>query len=64
VKDGPRSNRDIRIPKVQLIDAEGQNLGVVATEQALKMAEEAGLDLVEISPMPNRLCARSSIWAS
>ena len=50
VKDGPRSNRDIRIPKVQLIDAEGQNLGVVATEQALKMAEEAGLDLVEISP--------------
>lgn len=50
VKDGPRSNRDIRIPKVQLIGADGQNLGVVATDQALKMAEEAGLDLVEISP--------------
>jgi translation initiation factor IF-3 len=50
VKEGPRSNREIRIPKVQLIDAEGQNLGVVATDQALKMAEEAGLDLVEISP--------------
>jgi len=50
VKDGPRSNREIRIPKVQLIDAEGQNLGVVATDQALRMAEEAGLDLVEISP--------------
>ncbi|MET3584409.1 translation initiation factor IF-3 [Pseudorhizobium tarimense] len=50
VKEGPRSNRDIRIPKIQLIDAEGQNLGVVATDEALRMAEEAGLDLVEISP--------------
>ena len=50
VKEGPRSNRDIRIPKVQLIDAEGQNLGVVPTDEAMKMAEEAGLDLVEISP--------------
>ncbi|MCO5732759.1 translation initiation factor IF-3 [Rhizobium sp. SSA_523] len=50
VKDGPRSNREIRIPRVQLIDAEGQNLGIVPTDQALKMAEEAGLDLVEISP--------------
>jgi translation initiation factor IF-3 len=35
---------------VQLIDAEGQNLGVVPTDQALALAEEAGLDLVEISP--------------
>lgn len=50
VKDGPRSNREIRIPKVQLINEEGVNLGVVPTDQALKMAEEAGLDLVEISP--------------
>ena len=50
MKDGPRSNRDIRIPKVQLIAADGQNMGIVPTDQALKMAEEAGLDLVEISP--------------
>jgi translation initiation factor IF-3 len=50
VKDGPRSNREIRIPKVQLIGADGQNVGIVPTDQALKMAEEAGLDLVEISP--------------
>ncbi|MGE6739729.1 translation initiation factor IF-3 [Allorhizobium pseudoryzae] len=50
VKDGPRSNREIRIPRVQLINAEGENLGIVPTDQALKMAEEAGLDLVEISP--------------
>ncbi|ANP87978.1 translation initiation factor IF-3 [Rhizobium laguerreae] len=50
MKDGPRSNREIRIPKVQLIGADGQNVGIVPTDQALKMAEEAGLDLVEISP--------------
>ena len=50
MKEGPRSNREIRIPKVQLIGADGANLGVVATDQAFKMAEEAGLDLVEISP--------------
>jgi translation initiation factor IF-3 len=50
VKDGPRSNREIRIPRVQLIDAEGQNHGIVPTDQALRMAEEAGLDLVEIAP--------------
>ena len=49
-KDGPRSNREIRIPRVQLIDAEGNNVGVIATDEALKMAEDAGLDLVEISP--------------
>ncbi len=35
---------------MQLINAEGTNLGVVPTAQALAMAEEAGLDLVEISP--------------
>ncbi|PZP42998.1 MAG: translation initiation factor IF-3 [Agrobacterium fabrum] len=50
VKEGPRSNREIRVPRVQLIDEEGQNLGSMPTDQALKLAEEAGLDLVEISP--------------
>ncbi len=50
VKDGPRSNSDIRVPKVQLIDHEGQNRGIVDTREAITIAEEAGLDLVEISP--------------
>ena len=50
VKDGPRANRDIRAPRVQLIDAEGTNLGEVSIEEALAAADEAGLDLVEISP--------------
>lgn len=35
---------------MQLVDAEGQNRGIVDIEDALQMAEEAGLDLVEISP--------------
>ena len=49
-KDGPRSNRDIRVLKVQLIDADGNNQGVVSINDALLAAEAAGLDLVEISP--------------
>lgn len=49
-KDGPRSNREINVPDVQLIDAEGENRGVVNTSEAMAMAQEAGLDLVEISP--------------
>src|SRR4051794_26165894 len=46
-KEGPRTNRDIRVPTVQLIDAQGQNRGPTPTEEALQLAEEAGLDLVE-----------------
>lgn len=49
-KDGPRVNEEIRIREVQLIDQEGQNLGVMVTRDALLLAQEAGLDLVEISP--------------
>lgn len=49
-KDGPKINRDIRVREVQLIDQNGDNKGVVLTPDALKMAEDAGLDLVEISP--------------
>ncbi len=50
-KEGPRANRDIRgVREVQLIDQEGKNHGVVPCFDALKAAEEAGLDLVEIAP--------------
>ncbi len=49
-KGGPRVNRDIRAVQVQLIDAEGQNLGVVNLADAQKLADEASLDLVEIVP--------------
>ena len=49
-KGGPRVNRDIRAVQVQLIDGEGQNKGVVNLADAQRLAEEAGLDLVEIVP--------------
>ena len=49
-KDGPRINEEIRVPKVQLIDQTGHNLGPVDIQTALDKAQEAGLDLVEIAP--------------
>jgi translation initiation factor IF-3 len=49
-KDGPLSNEDITSPDVQLIDAEGENRGIVRTREALAEAQEQGLDLVLISP--------------
>ena len=49
-KDGPRINDEIRNREVQLIDSTGDNKGVIDTQTALKMAEAAGLDLVEIAP--------------
>ncbi len=49
-KGGPRVNRDIRALQVQLIDAEGKNVGAVDIAEGLRLAEEAGLDLVEIVP--------------
>lgn len=47
---GPRINDRIRAPEIRLIGAEGENVGVVTPARALQLAEEAGLDLVEISP--------------
>jgi len=47
---GPKANGEIRSAEIQLIDANGDNRGTVATEEALEIAREAGLDLVEISP--------------
>jgi translation initiation factor IF-3 len=45
-----RVNREIRAPKVRLIGQDGEQIGVVALYEALAMADNAGLDLVEISP--------------
>ena len=45
-----RVNREIRVPKVRLINAEGEQVGVVATRDAQQMADDAGLDLVEVVP--------------
>ncbi|MQP67989.1 translation initiation factor IF-3 [Niveispirillum sp. SYP-B3756] len=49
-RDGPRINREINVRSVRLVDAEGEMVGVVSLRDALFAAEEAGLDLVEVSP--------------
>src|SRR3990172_7865896 len=49
-RDGMRVNEQISVPEVRLIDETGENVGVVAKAEALRRAEEVGLDLVEISP--------------
>jgi translation initiation factor IF-3 len=46
-----RVNEMIRIPQVRVIDDEGNQLGVMSTPAALEMAQERGLDLVEVAPM-------------
>ena len=46
-------NRAIRVPQIRLIDHNGENRGVVDPRDAVRAAEEIGLDLVEISPNAN-----------
>ena len=50
---GLRINEMIRIREVRLIDDEGNQKGIVPTIEALKMAKEKDLDLVEVSPNAN-----------
>ena len=50
---GPRVNERINNPELRLIDEDGENVGLVTPQRAMIMAEEAGLDLVEISPNAN-----------
>ena len=49
-KDTTRVNHDIRVPQVRLIGAAGEQVGLIATEEALQMAETAEMDLVEVAP--------------
>ncbi len=49
-REGPRVNGEIKAPQVRLIDENGDMVGVVSTREAIDMAEEASLDLIEISP--------------
>ena len=47
---GPRSNNRISSPEVQVIGSEGENIGIINTNEAISMAKEQGLDLIEIAP--------------
>ncbi|HEX3863425.1 MAG TPA: translation initiation factor IF-3 [Stellaceae bacterium] len=49
-RDGPRINEEIGVLRVRLVDERGQMVGIVQRNEALAMASEAGLDLVEIAP--------------
>jgi translation initiation factor IF-3 len=48
--DGPRVNHQINVPNVRLVREDGSMVGVVTTREAISMAADAGLDLVEVSP--------------
>ena len=47
---GPRANNRITSPEIQVISSSGENLGIINTNQAISMAKEEGLDLIEIAP--------------
>ncbi len=50
---GPKANNRINSLEVQVIGSEGQNLGILSTKKALDLAEQEGLDLIEIAPNAN-----------
>ena len=50
---GPKANERIRSPQVQVISSDGKNLGTLATQEAINIAKQEGLDLIEISPKAN-----------
>ena len=50
---GPRSNNRISSPEVQVIGSDGEYLGVISTNEAISMARNQGLDLIEIAPNAN-----------
>lgn len=52
-EDDVMINENIKAKQVRLIDAENENRGIVSIKEALAVAEEAGLDLIEISPQAN-----------
>jgi len=50
---GPRANNKINSLEVQVISSMGKNLGILSTKEALYLAEQEGLDLIEIAPKAN-----------
>lgn len=52
-KERVRMNEGIRVPEVRVLGPDGANLGVLATREALKKAQEMGFDLIEVSPNAN-----------
>ncbi len=57
-----RKNEEIRVPRVRLIGVEGEQIGVVSRDEALRMAAETELDLVEIVPTADPPVCRIMDW--
>lgn len=57
-KERIKMNEGIHAREVRVIGADGQNLGVMPTREAIALAQEAGLDLIEVSPNANPPVAR------
>lgn len=53
MEENVRINEAIRVPEVRVIGAQGENLGVISIKEALRLAREAGLDLIEASAKAN-----------
>ncbi len=49
-REGPRANGEITAKEVRLIGADGENIGIVSIREAMRLADDADLDLIEISP--------------
>lgn len=57
-----RTNEQIRAPELRVIGQSGEQLGIISRQEALKLAEDAGLDLVEISPNADPPVAKIVDW--
>lgn len=62
INNSIRTNEAIRAPELRVIGTDGEQLGIMSRQDALKMAEEAGVDLVEISPNANPPVAKIIDW--
>ena len=57
-----RRNEEIRVPKVRLVDENGQQVGIVCVREAIDAARDAGLDLIEVAPEANPPVCRIMDW--
>jgi len=62
ISNSIRINQEIRAEQLRVIGASGEQLGIMSLSEALKIAEEAGVDLIEISPSANPPVVKVVDW--
>ena len=62
-KNELRINKEIKVPELRLIDQNGNMVGIVSITEALKLAFEAGLDLIEVSPNANPVVCKIASYS-